>query len=166
MMTEKMVVADDVVVSLDYSLTLDDGSEIDSSRGQEPLMYLQGHGQLIPGLERELYGMEIGAAKKVSVLPDDGYGNTDPDAVQLLSHEVFPDDLALKPGMRLQMATPEGHPMEAEVKELRDDGVLLDFNHPLAGETLHFDISVVDLRTATSEELAHGHVHGPHGHGH
>lgn len=165
-MTEKMTVDNDVVVSLDYTLTLDDGTEIDTSRGREPLAYLHGHGQLIPGLERELYGMGVGDTKKVSVSPAEGYGDVDPDAIQVLSHDVFPDDLALEPGMRLQMATPEGHPLEAEVKEVRDDGVVLDFNHPLAGETLNFDVSIADLRPATSEELEHGHAHGAHGHSH
>ena len=153
-MTDKKTVADDMVVSIDYSLTLDDGTEIDTSRGKEPLAYLHGHGQLIPGLERELYGMSV------------GYGDVDPDAVQLLSHDVFPDDLELQPGMRLQMATPEGHPLEAVLREIRDEGVLLDFNHPLAGETLNFDVSIADMRPATAEELAHGHAHGAHGHSH
>ena len=165
-MTDKKTVADNMVVSIDYTLTLDDGTEIDTSRGQEPLAYLHGHGQLIPGLERELYGMSVGDSKKVAVAPADGYGDVDPNAVQLLSHDVFPDDLALEPGMRLQMATPEGHPLEAVVKEIRDDGVLLDFNHPLAGETLNFDVSIAALRPATAEELAHGHAHGAHGHSH
>jgi len=165
-MTDKKTVADDMVVSIDYTLTLDDGTEIDTSRGQEPLAYLHGHGQLIPGLERELYGMSVGDSKKVAVAPADGYGDVDPDAVQLLSHDVFPDDLELQPGMRLQMATPEGHPLEAVVREIRDEGVLLDFNHPLAGETLNFDVSIADMRPATAEELAHGHAHGAHGHSH
>jgi len=86
--------------------------------------------------------------------------------VQLVDHDVFPPDMQLQPGMRLRMATPEGHPLEAAVVELKDDGVLLDFNHPLAGETLHFEVSIADLRPATDEELQHGHAHGPHGHGH
>ncbi len=165
-MSENLTIADNMVVSLDYTLTLDDGTEIDSSRGQEPLVYLQGHGQIIPGLEKELYGMGIGDGKQVAVTPAEGYGDVDPNAVQLVDHDVFPPDMQLQPGMRLRMATPEGHPLEAAVVELKDDGVLLDFNHPLAGETLHFEVSVADLRPATEEELQHGHAHGPHGHGH
>lgn len=165
-MTENLKVADNVVVSLDYTLRLDDGTEIDTSRGQEPLVYLQGHGQIIPGLEKELYGLVVGDAKKVAVAPAEGYGDVDPEAQQLVDHDIFPDDLELKSGMRLRMATPEGHPLEAEVVEIKEDGVLLDFNHPLAGETLHFDVSVASLRAATDEELQHGHAHGAHGHSH
>lgn len=164
-MTEQLI-ADDMVVSIDYTLTLDDGQVIDSSEGREPLVYLHGRGQIIPGLEKELVGMAVGDAKKVSVLPAEGYGEVDPNATQMVEHSIFPDDLDLKPGVRLQMATPEGHPLEAEVVELKEEGVVLDFNHPLAGETLHFDISIKDLRDATADELSHGHAHGPDGHHH
>lgn len=164
-MTEQLV-ADGMVVSIDYTLTLDDGQVIDTSEGREPLVYLHGRGQIIPGLEKELVGMAIGASKKVSVSPAEGYGDVDPNAVQLVEHSIFPDDLELKPGVRLQMATPEGHPLEAEVVEVKEEGVLLDFNHPLAGETLTFDVAITDMRTATADELSHGHAHGPDGHHH
>ena len=164
-MTENLKVTDNMVVSMDYTLRLDDGTEIDTSRGQEPLVYLQGHGQIIPGLEKELYGLSIGDTKKVAVAPAEGYGDVDPDAQQMVGHDVFPDDMELKPGMRLRMATPEGQPLEAAVVEVSEEGVRLDFNHPLAGETLHFDIAIASLRSATQEELQHGHAHGPHGHG-
>ena len=160
------LVTDGMVVSMDYTLTLDDGQIIDTSEGREPLVYLHGHGQIIPGLEKELAGMAVGASKKVSVAPEEGYGEVDPNAVQLVEHNIFPDDLELKPGQRLQMATPEGHPLEAEVVEIKDEGVLLDFNHPLAGETLTFDVSITNMRAATADELSHGHAHGPDGHHH
>lgn len=162
----EQLVADGMVVSMDYTLTLDDGQVIDTSEGREPLVYLHGRGQIIPGLEKELVGMAVGASKKVSVSPDEGYGNVDPNAMQLVEHSVFPDDLELKPGLHLQMATPEGHPLEAEVVEIKEEGVLLDFNHPLAGETLNFDVSIKDMRAATADELSHGHAHGPDGHHH
>ncbi len=165
-MTNALTVADGMVVSLDYVLTLSDGEEIDSSRGQEPLVYLHGQGQIIPGLEKELLGMAVGDGKTVSVLPAEGYGDVDEDAIQLVPHNVFPDDLNLAAGLQVRMQTEEGHPLTAQVAEIRDDGVLLDFNHPLAGETLHFEVKIAALRPATSEELAHGHVHGPHGHHH
>jgi len=164
-MAEKLV-ADDMVVSMDYTLTLDDGQVIDTSKEREPLVYLHGRGQIIPGLEKELVGMAIGASKKVSVAPEEGYGEVDPNAMQLVEHNTFPDDLELKPGVHLQMSTPEGHPLEAKVVEIKEDGVLLDFNHPLAGETLNFDVSIKEVRAATADELSHGHAHGADGHHH
>ena len=162
----KLTVADGLVVSLDYSLRLDDGGEvIDSSVGQEPLEFLQGRGQLIPGLERELYGMAVGDEKDVVVAPADGYGDFDPEAFQLVPRDVFPPDMSLTPGMGLHMRDRAGQVFEAYVAEVRPDGVLLDFNHPLAGKTLYFNVKIAGLRPATDEELAHGHVHGA-GHEH
>jgi len=162
----KLTVADGLVVSLDYSLRLDEGGEvIDSSVGQEPLEFLQGRGQLIPGLERELYGMAVGDEKDVVVAPADGYGDFDPEAFQLVPRDVFPPDMTLTPGMGLHMRDRTGQVFETYVAEVRPDGVLLDFNHPLAGKTLYFNVKIAGLRPATDEELAHGHVHSA-GHEH
>jgi FKBP-type peptidyl-prolyl cis-trans isomerase SlyD len=155
----QLKVVDDVVVSLDYTLRLDDGEVIDTSAGEQPLEFLQGRGQIIPGLEQELYGMLVGDEKEVVVAPADGYGDRDPDAYQLVSRDVFPEDMDLEPGMGLRMRDSSGHTLNAYVDDIQSDGVLLDFNHPLAGETLHFSIKVADLRAASSEELAHGHAH-------
>jgi len=155
----KLVVADDLVVSLDYTLRLDDGQVLDESSEDEALKFLQGQNQIIPGLERALYGMAIGEEKDVVVAPADGYGETDPEAYQLVPHDVFPADINLTEGMGLHLHDEEGNPLEAFVADIADEGVLLDFNHPLAGETLHFHVKVVNLRPATREELAHGHVH-------
>lgn len=160
-MTEKLTVADNLVVGLDYTLRMDDGEIIDSSEGREPLEYLHGHGQIIPGLEKALYGMTVGEEKAVAVTPADGYGEVDEEEMQLVPHDAFPEDLKLSEGMALQVRDADtGRPMEAYVAEIRQDGVLLDFNHPLAGETLHFQVKIAGLRAATSEELTHGHVHG------
>lgn len=161
-----LTVADGLVVSLDYTLRLDDGQEIDSSSGREPLQFLQGYGQIIPGLEKALYGMGVGDQKDVVVAPADGYGETDPDAYQVVPHDVFPSDMTLKQGMGLRMRdASSGQALDAYVAEIRPEGVLLDFNHPLAGETLFFDVTVVALRKATDEEMSHGHVHsGDHSH--
>jgi len=154
-----LTIADGVVVSLDYVLQLDDGNEIDSSVGREPLVFLQGAGQIIPGLEQALYGLSVGDEKEVVVAPADGYGEFDDEAMQVVPRDVFPQDIDLAPGMGFRMRDEAGRTFEAYVAEVRPNGVLLDFNHPLAGETLYFQVKVVDLRTATADELAHGHAH-------
>ena len=153
-------IADGMVVGLDYTLCLDDGEVVDTSTGEEPLEVLQGQGQIIQGLEQALYGMAIGDAKRVVVTPDDGYGADDPDAYDLVPSSTFPGDLELTLGKRLRMRDESGQVLTAYVAEIRPDGILLDFNHPLAGETLHFDVKIATLRQATSEELSHGHAHG------
>jgi FKBP-type peptidyl-prolyl cis-trans isomerase SlyD len=160
---EYLTVADDLVVSMDYTLRLDDEEIIDSSAGREPLEFLQGHGQIIPGLEQALYGMVVGEEKKVVIAPRDGYGERESDAVQEISRESFPADVELEPGMALELRDSSGQPLVAFIADVRPDSVLLDLNHPLAGETLHFNVSIADLRAATTEELTHGHVHGAGG---
>lgn len=155
----KLTVADDVVVSLDYTLRLDDGEVADTSEGGEPIEFLQGRGQIIPGLEQALYGMAIGDQKDVVVAPADGYGEQDPDAFELVDRDVFPSDLSLEPGMGFRMRDDSGEALIAYVEEIQPEGVLLDLNHPLAGETLHFQVKIAGLRAATVEEMAHGHVH-------
>ena len=149
----------DKVVSLDYTLTLDNGDVIDSSEGREPLQYLHGHGALIPGLEKELEGMEVGEEKHVDVSPADGYGErTDAEDV-VLSVSDFPPDLTPTPGMGVYLEAPNGEVKPFFIKAVVGDKVLLNENHPLAGETLHFDVKIKAVRDATEEELEHGHVH-------
>jgi FKBP-type peptidyl-prolyl cis-trans isomerase SlyD len=155
----KLTITDGLVVGLDYTLRLDDGEIIDSSSGQEQLEFLQGRGQIIPGLEQALYGMAVEDEKDVVVAPAEAYGEQDPDAIELVARDVFPPDLDLKPGMGLRMRDDSGRGLEAYVAEVRPEDVVLDFNHPLAGETLYFHVKIAALRPATSEELAHGHVH-------
>ncbi len=164
-MTTPMTVQDGMVVSLDYSLRLDDGAVIDSSAAGEPLEFLQGAGQIITGLEQALYGMRVGDEKQVTVQPADGYGEMDPQGVQFFPAASFPQDMALEVGMALQAQDQSGHAYTVYVSAVQEDGVLLDFNHPLAGETLHFQARIASLRPATEEELAHGHAHA-HGHSH
>lgn len=163
---DDLIVGDGLVVSLAYSLRLDDGEEIDTAAGDDPLVYLHGAQNIIPGLERALAGLKIGDARSVTVSPDDAYGEMDPDAFELVPYDAFPGDLELEEGMGLRMVeSGTGRQMEAYISELRDDGALLDLNHPLAGETLHFNVEVVGIRQATSEEVAHGHAHSE-GHTH
>ena len=155
-----LAVADGLVVSLAYVLRLDDGEEIDSAENDDPLVYLHGAQNIIPGLEQALTGLKVGDARKVSVNPEDAYGDVDPEAYELVPYDAFPGDIDLEEGMELHMIDNEtGRQMEAYISELRDDGALLDLNHPLAGETLHFEVEIVGLRRATMDEIAHGHAH-------
>jgi FKBP-type peptidyl-prolyl cis-trans isomerase SlyD len=155
-----LTVADDVVVRMDYSLRLDDGELIDSSTEEEPLEFLQGAGEIIPGLEQALYGMSVGEKKKLVIGPDEAYGDLDEDAFQLVPHDLFPDDVEIEEGTALRLINSEtGEPVDAYVAEVLEEGVVLDFNHPLAGETLYFDVHIAGLRPATPEEIAHSHVH-------
>jgi FKBP-type peptidyl-prolyl cis-trans isomerase SlyD len=162
MNTENMTVDDNLVVTLDYQLKLEDGEEIDRSDSGDPFQFLQGHGQIIPGLEKELYGMQVGEEKQVTVAPADGYGEIDPSNRDSVPRNIFPADMELEKGQQLQLRDQNsGQIYQATVTEIKDEDVDLDFNHPLAGETLIFQVKIADLRSATSEELEHGHVHHP-----
>ena len=152
------VVSDDVVVSIDYTLTVD-GQVIDSTEGDEPLQFLQGHQNIIPGLERELNGMKIGDNKQVVVPPSEGYGEVDPENVIDIPRSEFPAEIPLEVGTELEVKNSDGEILSATISEVGAKTIKLDFNHPLAGKHLTFDVTVVDLRAATEEELAHGHVH-------
>jgi len=153
------VIADDVVVSMNYTLTVN-GEVFESSPEGEPIEFIQGHGHIIPGLERQLYGMSIGDSKEVSVASDDAYGEVDPEAVMEVPRSEFPEDIPLLPGVQLQVRNEEGEDLDATITKVSADSIELDFNHPLAGKDLTFDVTVVDLRPATDEEISHGHVHG------
>lgn len=142
-----------MVVSLDYTLKLEDGQVVDSSEGQEPLEFVQGQGAVIPGLEKALYGMIVGEEKQVVVEPEDGYGEFDSDLFETLPRDVFPADMVLEPGMGFRMRTDTGEVVLAFVDHMEDGEVVVNLNHPLAGKKLLFDVKVVDLREATPEEL-------------
>ena len=166
MTNQNLVVADDMVVQLDYTLTLANGEIYDSSDETGPLEYIQGQGHIISGLEEALYGMAVGDEKDVVVTPDLGYGEYDPEAVQTLPLDVFPPDMELEPGMAIDLYDEDtDEEVEAYVAEVDEDSVVVDFNHPLAGETLNFHVKVVGVRPATDSELDHGHVHSD-GHSH
>lgn len=159
-------IADGKVVKIHYTLTLTDGREVDSSRGGDPLTYLHGSQSIVPGLEAGLAGKTSGDSLEVDVSADDGYGQVDPEGRREVPRSSFPDDLELEVGMELAAQDDEGHVMPLVVKEIGADAVLIDMNHPLAGEALHFAVEVMEIRDATAEELAHGHSHGPDGHHH
>ena len=161
-MSDKDTVNDDMVVSLDYTLRSDDEEVLDSSEGRPPLQFIQGKGQIISGLENELYGMEVGQEKRVIVPPEDGYGPWQEEQVQNLPRNVFPENMELEEGMGVELRdTNSGRSYQAFIKEIQPETVVVDFNHPLAGETLYFDVKIVSLREATREERNHGHVHEP-----
>jgi FKBP-type peptidyl-prolyl cis-trans isomerase SlyD len=154
------------VVRMHYTLRDESGTTIESSGGREPLTYLHGFGHLIPGLERTLDGTQAGWKTSVTVTPQDAYGEMDPQAVIRAAREDFPEGLTLEPGVEVQADTPDG-PITFTVVAVEGDEAVLDANHPLAGKTLTFDVHVLDVREATADEIAHGHVHGAGGaHGH
>jgi FKBP-type peptidyl-prolyl cis-trans isomerase SlyD len=166
MTQQSLVVADDLVVRLDYTLTLSSGEVYDSSAESGPLEYLQGHGQLIPGLEEALYDMAVGEEKDVVVTPDVAYGEYDPEAIQEIPRDIFPAEMELEAGMSIDLYDEDAdEELEATIEEVDEETVLVNFNHPLAGETLNFHVRIAGLREATPEELDHGHAHG-NGHSH
>ncbi len=160
-----MKVARNTVVTLHYTLTDDSGEVLDSSAGGEPLGYLHGHGNIIPGLEKALEGSSAGFQSTVTISAAEGYGEKNPDAVFDAPRKHFPQDMPLAPGAQVQTQGEHG-PLTTTVVNVTDDSVTLDGNHPLAGKTLHFEVEIVEVRGASEEELAHGHVHGHGGHHH
>lgn len=158
-----MIISDDSVVSIDYILRSDSGEIIDSSAEGEPLVYLHGHEQIVPGLEAVLAGKQKGDALKVTVPPEHGYGDHDPDGVVRVPTSAMPMPEP-EIGMELLIRSENGQEAPVRIVGVDAEHVTIDGNHPLAGKDLHFEVKVLDVRAATAEELAHGHVHGPGGH--
>jgi FKBP-type peptidyl-prolyl cis-trans isomerase SlyD len=155
----------DRVVLIHYTLKDDNGAVLDSSAGGEPLAYIQGHGNLVPGLEKALEGQQEGSTLAVSIAPADGYGVRDEGLIQRVPKRSLQGAGELKKGMQFQARTEDGMRLFT-VTAVVGDMVTLDGNHPLADQTLNFDVEVVTVREATGEELEHGHVHGAGGHHH
>lgn len=151
-------VVDDVVVSMDYTVTVN-GEVVDSSKGRKPLEFIQGRGNIIRGLERELYDMSKGESKQISVAPKDGYGEENPEAYIDIPRDQFPEDIQIKKGERIPLQDENGRKFIGVIDEIQDDIVHLNLNHPMAGKQLDFMITIVDLRLATKTELEHGHLH-------
>lgn len=145
-----------MVVSLDYSLHLGDEEIIDSSEGQPPLEFVQGQQQIVPGLEQALYGMEVGEKKDVVVEPADGYGERNPEANQVVPRDAFEEGAELKAGMPIRVSDGSGRTATAFVADVGSETVKLDFNHPLAGETLHFHVEIAGVREATNADMMGG----------
>jgi FKBP-type peptidyl-prolyl cis-trans isomerase SlyD len=152
-------------VLIHYTLKDDKGAVIDSSAGGDPLAYIQGHGNLVSGLEKALEGKKEGDSVVVSVTPEEGYGKHDAALIQRVPKRSMQGAGEITKGMQFQARTDDGMRVFT-VTAIAGDMVTLDGNHPLADRTLHFDVQVVNVRDATGEELEHGHVHGAGGHHH
>lgn len=153
-----MQISNNSVVSIQYTLKNSEGTIIDHSSEENPLTYLHGHRNIIPGLENALLDKSIGDAIDVSVEPEQAYGTVNPALIQEVPKEHFQGVEALEVGMRFQASTEQG-PVPVVVTQVADDAVTVDGNHPLAGQTLNFSVKVEAIREASEEELAHGHIH-------
>ncbi|MDE2155773.1 MAG: peptidylprolyl isomerase [Xanthomonadaceae bacterium] len=160
-----MQIAKNSVAAFHYTLTDDQGQVIDSSEGREPLTYLHGSGQIVPGLEKRMEGRRSGDKFSTDVTPEEGYGVRHAQLMQEVPISAFQGVEDIQPGMQFQGRGPQGE-INVTVSRVEGDKVFIDGNHPLAGKTLHFAIEVTGVRAATEEELAHGHVHGAGGHHH
>lgn len=160
-----MQVQNDHVVSIDYTLKNDAGEVMDSSEQTGPMAYLHGHQNIIPGLEKALDEKSVGESLTVSIEPADAYGERNEEMIQTVPRSMFQGVDEIEPGMRFQAQT-EGGVTVVTIKEVNGDEITLDGNHELAGETLHFDVEIKDVRPASEEEIEHGHVHGPDGNEH
>jgi FKBP-type peptidyl-prolyl cis-trans isomerase SlyD len=147
-------------------LTDDDGQQLDSSAGKEPLAYLHGAGNIIPGLENALTGKAVGDSMVVAVSAAEGYGEVQKELIQEVPRSAFQGVDTIEVGMQFEAQTGQGGNVPVTVTAVTEEVVTVDGNHPLAGKNLNFDVSIEDVRDATEEELAHGHVHGPGGHEH
>ena len=160
-----MELSDNMVASVHYTGTLQDESVFDSSEGNDPLAFLVGHQQMIPGFEQEMQGAKVGERRTFTLTPDRAYGERDESGIVQLPQSQFPPDAELEVGMMLVAQVTEG-PLPFRILTIGEENITVDFNHELAGHDLTFSVEVVELRDATEEELAHGHVHGPDGHQH
>lgn len=161
-----VIVEDNVVVTMHYTLKVE-GDIVDSSYedDNDPIIFLQGAGQIVSGLEESIYGLKVGDKKTIVVDSEKGYGEIDPESIVQVPRDEFPSDFPLDLGVEITVHTDqdeegEEEEMEATIIAVNDKTVTLDFNHPLAGKTLNFDVEIIDIREATPEEIDHGHVHG------
>ncbi len=154
-----LMIGDKMVVSMDYTLTDSDGKVLDSSDGTEPLSYLHGAGNIIPGLEKALIGKVADDAMKVEVAPADGYGELVPELMQVVDKAAFQGVETLEAGMSFEAQGPNGEAQRVVIAKVEGDQVTVDGNHPLAGVTLNFDVKIISVRDATEEEMSHGHAH-------
>jgi FKBP-type peptidyl-prolyl cis-trans isomerase SlyD len=161
-----MQIANESVVSFEYTLTDPSGNMLDTSHGREPLTYLHGASNIIPGLESQMTGKQPGDVFKATVPAADAYGEHDAQLIQAVPRTSFPADAQIEVGQQFQARTPDGQARVVRVTKVDPNEITVDANHPLAGVTLTFDVKIVDVRAATSEEIQHGHVHGPGGHHH
>jgi len=160
-----MQISANTVVTIDYTLTNEAGETLDQSEGGN-FCYLHGASNIIPGLEDALAGKSAGDQLNVTVDPEQGYGHRDESMLQVITKDMFGADQEIEPGMQFHAQSPEGETMVITVTNVDGDNISVDGNHPLAGVSLNFDVSVIDIREASKEEIEHGHAHGPDGHDH
>ena len=161
-----MRISEQKVVTMNYEVADDQGQLIDRSEEGGPLAYIHGNGQLIPGLETALEGRGKGDKVAVDVPPEQGYGERDEEGVQTVARNQFDDSVEIEVGMQFEAQDDdEGHQI-VTVAAVDGENITLDTNHPLAGKNLRFKVEILDVRDASTEELSHGHVHGPGGHDH
>ena len=158
-----MIIEKNKVVLINYSVKSTTGELIDSSTNDDPLGFIFGTGSLIKGLEKELDGKKVGDAFQATIPPNEAYGDKNPNAIQTLPLTQFQEKDKVEVGAMFQMVNNQGQQLMARVTGVDGENVTVDMNHPLAGETLNFDITILEVRDATAEELDHGHVHGKGG---
>ena len=154
-----LLIGNNLVVSMHYTLTDNDGQQLDSSRGSEPLSYLHGAGNIIPGLEQALTGKVQGDSVQAKIAPADAYGESNPEMVQVVPRDAFQGVEEIQPGMSFTASGQDGSTRQITVTDVQGDEITVDGNHPLAGVELNFDVEIVGVREASEEELAHGHAH-------
>lgn len=160
------VIAKNQVVSFHYTLKDKEGKQIDSSVGGDPMLYLHGHGNIVPGLEAEMESKKVGDKLKVHVPPEKGYGQYDSERRFCIERSHLPADVELQPGMVLELHAEDGEHLMAAIVAVDKKLIEVDANHPMAGVDLHFEVEIMAIRSASPEEIEHGHVHGPGGHHH
>lgn len=154
------------VVTFNYTLKDEGGAVLDSTANKEPLSFMSGTSQILPRLEETLGEMLIGGKKNVKIAASEAYGEYDEKAVQNVKKEQFPAEAKVEVGIRYVANSPEGGQMPFVITDVKEQDVTVDFNHPLAGKDLEFDVELIDIRDATAEEIQHGHKHGPGGNHH
>jgi FKBP-type peptidyl-prolyl cis-trans isomerase SlyD len=159
-------IAENKIVGIDYTLTDSEGEVLDASEGRGPLTYLHGKGGIIPGLEEALTGKSLGEELKVSIPPEKGYGVRNDSLLNRVPKEVFKGQLEFELGLQFPVQDQNGQPRMVTIVHIEEEAIILDANHPLAGQTLNFEVKIVEVRDATEEELSHGHSHGEGGHSH
>lgn len=161
-----MALRQDQVVTINFTLMDDKGTVVDTTEGSQPFSFISGRDQILPKLEEEIGGMLIGSNKKIVPSAEEGYGEFKEDAIRNVKREDFPEGTEIKERMSFMANSPDGHQMPFIVSQIDGNDITIDFNHPLAGMQLNFDVELLDVRNATATELKHGHVHGAGGHHH
>jgi FKBP-type peptidyl-prolyl cis-trans isomerase SlyD len=164
-MSESLI-ADGQVVVMQYTLRSDEGEVLDASTPDEPMAYLHGAENIVPGLENALTGKGVGFKGKVTVAPADGYGEREDEEPEAIPRKAFPPDMDIEAGMTFMAEGPNNEHAPIWVVAVEGDKIIVDSQHPLAGKTLHFEVEVLAIRPATEDEMAHGHPHGPDGNEH